>query len=166
VLELCVDLVPGGRASPGSSRSSPVRRSLSRAVWKLRPRRSRRGVRWCSSPKARDRSDPVHGAAAVERGAGDACVFSMERGTRPNLVYREDFEAWGGRAGGCAGNPCSPERPEHRFPLETIVSERYGGPDAARAGTSGSAVWGTPFQVAGSLRVAGYDRRAVRYEQW
>lgn len=171
LLEICVDLVPGGAGSRylfGLRPGAPV--SLTGPF----------GSFMVDEPPAAEMVfvGEATGIAPIramvrrilERGGGQPVRVLQGARVAGELLYREEFEAWAhahprlewepvlAGAGRAAG-----ENPR----LEALVAERYVDADADR---------GRHFWICGVgdmvrrlrelLRGAGYERRAVRYEQW
>jgi len=169
VLELCVDLVPGGRASARLFALEPGAQITFKGPF---------GSFVLDEPPEGEMVFVAEGTGiapirpmvrrAVERGAGDRVRVLHGARYEADLVYREDFEAWRRAAPGLCWEPVlAGASGSIGSRLETIVRERYGRPDAAR----GRRIWicgvgdAVP-RLRDLLRASGYDRRAVRYEQW
>lgn len=171
LLEICVDLVPGGAGS--------------RYLFGLRPGATLSlkgpfGTLMVDEPPAAEMVfigdataiAPIRAMVrrVLERGGDRPVVVLHGARVAGELLYRDEFEAWarahrrlrwepvlagGGRAAG-----------EHP-PLEALVAERY-----VRADTDlGRHFWICAVgdivrRLRDLLRGAGYERRAVRYEQW
>lgn len=106
----------------------------------------------------------------LERGSGWPVRVLHGACSAGELLYREEFEAWArahprlqwepvlAGAGGAAG-----ENPR----LEALVAERYVHADADRSRHFWICGVGDMVRrLRDLLRGAGYERRAVRYEQW
>jgi len=171
LLEICVDLVPGG----------PVSTSL----FALRPGDSLSfkgpfGTFVLDDPPATELVFVATGTGiapirpmvrrAVERGGTQAVRVLHGARVPEELVYRSELEGWARReprlswecflAGRSAGVGESP-------PLEAAVAERYVRADAQRHRHFWiCGVGAIVHRLRDLLREAGYERRAVRYERW
>ena len=171
VLEICVDLVPGGAGS--------------RYLFSLRPGATVSltgpfGSFVVNEPAAAEMIFVGHATGiapiramvrrVLERGGGQPVHVLHGARAASEILYHEEFEAWArahprlewelvlAGAGRAAG-----ENPR----LEALVTERYVRVDADRSRHFWICGVGDMVRrLRDLLRGAGYERRAVRYEQW
>jgi ferredoxin-NADP reductase len=171
LLELCVDLVPGG---PGSAHLFALGVGAELAL------KGPFGSLLLDQPPAAEMVFVADGTGIapirpmVRRAlaaGGDAPLRVLQGGrTRATLLYADELEAWAreharlrwepvlaGEATAAGENP----------PLEALVAERYVEADGDRTRHFWiCAVGDLVRRLRELLRGAGYERRAVRYEQW
>lgn len=169
LLEICVDMVPEG---PGSAYLFGLREGAQLRF------KGPFGSFVVDEPPAAETVFIADGTGiapirpmvrrVLERG-GERGVCVLQGGrSEHRLLYRDEFEAWARSHARLHWEPVMAPGPTVENPLlEQVVAERYVRSDADRSRHFWvCGVGNLVRRLRDLLRGAGYERRAVRYEQW